>query len=126
VELAAAASAKVSGRRIVNGTAYLRVVSGRLAGYLVRESRRAHRPGLIERINFPDTTPVVLHAGTHTGFRFASDGHVVHRVTATASRARHFTARSWAVINGVAHFRITDGAWAGTWVRESSGVRLEV
>jgi spore germination protein YaaH len=125
VDFTGTTTAQVAARRIVNGTAYLRVVSGRLAGYLVRESRRAYRPGLIERINFPDMTPVVLSAGAHTGFRYASDGDVTDRETATASGSRHLTARAWAVINGVAHFRIVDGAWAGTWVPESSDVRLD-
>jgi hypothetical protein len=108
----------------VNGRAYLRVVSGPWAGYLVRDSQRAFRPGLIERIGFPDTTPVVMRAGTHTGFRYAADGDVLSRVTATIGHARGVTARSWAVINGIPHFRITDGPWAGTWVAESNDVRL--
>jgi hypothetical protein len=124
-ELGGKATVRVSGRRIVNGTAYLRVVSGRWAGYLIRESRRAYLPGLIERTGFPDRATVSLRAGTHTGFRYASDGRVLERRTSTIGGGREATARAWAVINGVGHFRITDGRWGGTWVPESADVRVD-
>jgi hypothetical protein len=122
--LDARATARIDGRRIVNGKAYLQVVSGTWAGYLVRESRRAFRPGTIERMNFPDLAPVILRAGTYTGYRYARDGDLLGRTTATLRHSSRVSARAWAVINGVPHFRISEGTWAGTWVPETADVRI--
>jgi hypothetical protein len=101
------------------------VLSGTWAGYLIQESRRAFVPGTIERIGFPGSLRVTLLAGTHTGYRFATDGTVRDRVTATLSRASVATATAWAVINGVPHYRISDGTWSGTWVPDTSAIRLK-
>ncbi len=116
---------RVRGRWIVNGTAYFRVASGKWSGYLVRESRKAFLPSAIKRIDFPDRPRVVLSAGTYTGVRFDDDWRVVKRVTATLDRSTRATTRAWAVINGAPHFKVTDGTWAGTWVPETAGIRMD-
>ena len=115
----------VSGRRIVNGKAYLRVVSGQWAGFLVRESHRRYLPGAIEHLAFPERPSVRFAAGTHNGYRYAADGQVLQRVTATLGQASADPARAWAVINGVPHFRISSGPWDGTWVPESDDIRMD-
>jgi hypothetical protein len=117
--------ANLDGRRIINGVAYLSVVNGMWAGYLVPESAVAYRPGRIERIGFPARPRIVFNAGTYTGYVYRSDGSVASRVTATLPHASGAAAWAWAVINGVPHFLVHNGIWAGTWVPETSAIRME-
>jgi hypothetical protein len=95
------------------------------AGYLVPESAVAYRPGRIERIGFPARPRIVFNAGTYTGYVYRSDGSVASRVTATLPHASGAAASAWAVINGVPHFLVHNGIWAGTWVPETSAIRME-
>jgi hypothetical protein len=117
--------ANVNGRRIVNGVAYLSVVNGMWAGYLVPESSQVYRQGRIETIGFPARPRIVFSAGTYTGNVYRSDGSVSSRVTATLPHASGARASAWAVINGVPHFLVHDGIWAGTWVPDTSAIRME-
>ena len=123
--LAWTSGANVDGRRIVNGVAYLSVVNGMWANYLVPESSAVYRPGRIERIGFPARPRIVFSAGTYTGYVYRSDGSVASRVTATLPHASGAAASAWAVINGVPHFLVHNGIWAGTWVPETSAIRME-
>jgi hypothetical protein len=123
--LAWKSGANINGRRIINGIPYLSVVNGMWAGYLVPESSEAYRAGKIEHIGFPARPRIVFSAGTYTGYVYRSNGSVRSRVTATLPRASGANAGAWAVINGVAHYRIENGIWAGTWVPDTGAIRLE-
>jgi hypothetical protein len=94
-------------------------------GYLVPESEAIYRPGRIESIGFPARPRIVFNAGTYTGYVYRSNGSVASRVTATLPRASGAAASAWAVINGVPHFLVYNGIWAGTWVPETSAIRME-
>jgi hypothetical protein len=124
--LSSKAYVDVKGRRIINGRAYFWVMSGAFRWYLVPESARLHRRGLVDRIDFPGEPPIVLEAGSHIGYRYRSNGTVRSRVSSSLSTAAVVRARAWAVINGVPHFLVDNGTWAGTWVRESNTVRMDV
>ena len=120
------AFADVNSRRIINGRAYFWVMSGTFRWYLVPESSRLHRRGVVDRIDFPGEPPIVLEAGAHTGYRYRSNGTVAWRVTASLGSDAVVQARAWAVINGRPHFLVDNGTWAGTWVPESAAVRMDV
>jgi peptidoglycan/xylan/chitin deacetylase (PgdA/CDA1 family) len=63
---------------------------------------------------------VRFEAGGHTGYRFDAAGAILGRRSATLSRASsaHTTERAMIPGHGV-HLRISDGIWAGYWIRES-------
>jgi hypothetical protein len=74
------------------------------------------------------TTPrqVTLGQGTHTGYRFDADGRKSAALTLTQaadSAATTVTRRTLPRQSGY-WFRVADGPWAGTWIRQSSAVHL--
>ena len=124
--LASTTTATTGARLVINGVPYLSVTNGTWTGYLLPESSTVHRRGSIDRIAFPDLPRIAFRAGTHTGYRYRPNGSIRSRVTETLSSASGAHARAWAVINGVPHFLVDDGIWAGTWVPESGAIRMDV
>lgn len=122
--LAANSGANVSARAIINGRAYLRVWNGIWAGYWLAESSSAYLRGTFDRTRLGSQPRLDIAAGTYTGYRYRASGAVIGRVTATLPRASGANAKAWAIINGVPHFRIANGIWAGTWIPESAGIAL--
>ena len=64
-------------------------------------------------------------AGTHTGYRYDKAGQVTAR-SPEPGETRTGTVSAWAVINGRAHYQVSTGTWAGTWLPESTATRLRV
>jgi hypothetical protein len=70
---------------------------------------------------------IVFKAGTHVGYRFDADGKV------SASKSYRLTRRSGAHVSHRATIRgmpghwlkVTDGIWAGYWIRESAAAGLK-
>jgi hypothetical protein len=112
---------KILGRRGI----WLRVASGELAGYWVRERpMRSFVRGTIERYGYDLPRPLAMTAGEHTGYRFDPRGLVAARHTARllVPSEAHVTAR--AVISGRLYFQVMDGIWAGYWISAGPDVTL--
>jgi hypothetical protein len=67
---------------------------------------------------------VALAAGSHTGYRFGSDGRVISSRTATLAAASGAPASMRALIAGRWYVHVTSGTWSGYWLPESARVRL--
>ena len=126
-ELPRRSGAHVSDRRTLPGLPgyWLRVTDGIWAGYWIRESAVAGLKGKVDWTRWSVDKRYVVRAGTHVGYRFGADGQIVARKSATlaSSSGAHTDART--VINGAWHLRVTDGIWAGYWLRESSVVYIK-
>ena len=86
---------------------------------LLPESAVAYLPGLVDRMAFAIPPTLELDGGWVYGYRYASDGRRVSRVRVRVADGTTAHASAWAVINGVAHLRLSDGPLAGRWVHES-------
>lgn len=104
--------------------AWFQVTAGIWAGYWVRESPKIYLPGISAMTTFSPARLVGFAAGTYTGYRFDSTGHVTASKTATLPSSSGASADKRAIINGRAYLGIVNGIWAGYWVAESSSVFL--
>ncbi len=103
---------------------WLHVRNGMLIGLWVRESPAASIGAVFVESSFDPARRFVVNGGTHTGRQFAADGSVVGSRTRTISGTSGASTSQRATINGTAYLRVVDGIWAGTWLPESSAVRL--
>lgn len=86
------------------------------------ESALLWTTGETERLNVPGTTRLAFAAGTHVGYRFDTAGTVVATRSVRLYSASGANTSARAVINGRWHWLVTNGIWAGYWVRESASV----
>jgi peptidoglycan/xylan/chitin deacetylase (PgdA/CDA1 family) len=95
---------------------YLRVTTGTLAGYYVRESPVAHVKGLVVTKTFPTPTRVAFPIGRYLGYKFDSAWGLASTkyFRLTASSGASATRRG--MINGRPYAEIVNGIWAGYWV----------
>jgi hypothetical protein len=111
-----------AGRVYVGNTAYLKVSSGKLGGYWVRESRHAYVRGMTLFRAFATPHGISVAAGAYHGRHFDWLG----RITASRGRTyRHATvtgATARAVINGRVYLRFASGWLAGYWVRDTRAI----
>jgi peptidoglycan/xylan/chitin deacetylase (PgdA/CDA1 family) len=80
------------------------------------------QPGPAAAVNPTPSAPmsVAFEAGTHTGYRFSSTGAVTARKTATLTKPSGASTTRRAYISGRGNFLlISNGIWAGYYVRES-------
>ncbi|HEY7525707.1 MAG TPA: CAP domain-containing protein [Candidatus Limnocylindria bacterium] len=122
VSYAHRATRTTSGRVYVGNTAYLKVSSGKLRGYWVRESSHTHVRGMTQYREFQSARAISVAAGRHRGHRFDwlgrvtdSRGRIYRHATLTAATAR-------AVINGRVYLRFANGWLAGHWVRDTGHI----
>lgn len=75
-------------------------------------------------VNYAAPRRITFAAGTHVGYRFASNGAVISTLPATLARASGADAMKRSTIPGQSGtwFYISNGIWSGSWVRESAGV----
>jgi spore germination protein YaaH len=126
--LTRASSAATSQRsRIIPGHsgAWFYAVNGIWAGYWVRESPTVYLPGISEKTTFSPVRSVWFAAGTWTGYKFDTSGHVVASKRYPLSRSSWASANARAIINGRSYVAIVNGVWAGYWVPESSSIVLK-
>jgi len=71
---------------------------------------------------FDPLRPLGFASGTYTGYHYDPRGAVVASRRGTLSRASMAHVDEWAVINGKAMIRVTDGVWAGYWLQLASGL----
>jgi hypothetical protein len=126
LELAADTTASVNMRAIINGRRYLHVVSGAWRGYWLPESPAAYLPGAVARIGFSAVPQIRLNGGTYVGRRYDADGKVIGSVRRTVADGTLVTVDAWAIVNGAPRYRAASGAFAGTWLAETSAIRLHV
>jgi uncharacterized protein YkwD len=112
-----------TGRTRVDGRAYLKVSSGTLAGWWVRESPRQFVRGLTERRGY-SSKRIHVERGTYRAVRFDSLGRVVDSEKAWLGRDRRFGTAARAIINGRAWFKVTSGPFDGYWLRDNRDVWL--
>lgn len=99
---------------------WLRLSSGSLSGYWVRESSSAGLAGKVGAERFDAPRRAILRAGTHIGRHFAAGGGVSAAKSYRPSTGVKVTATERAVINGAWRLRISRGPLSGYWVTESS------
>jgi len=104
--------------------AWFQVTAGIWAGYWVRESPTIYLPGISALTSYAPARPVGFAAGTYTGYKFDSTGHVTASKAATLASSSSASADKRAIINGRAYLGIVNGIWAGYWVAESTSVAL--
>ena len=114
------APATVSGDRRRNvpthSGVWLRVTTGVLASWEVRESLMAHVPGITGVIAYSPSAKVTFAPGRYLAYTFASDGSLgttrrgTHTATSTASASKR------AVIDGRPYVFMSTGAWTGYWM----------
>lgn len=115
---------EASGRARVDGRAYLKVASGTLAGWWVRENPRQYVRGMTQKREYAAKRHVHVERGKYTAFRFDSLGRATDSATASLARDRRYETTARAIINGRAWFRIASGPLAGHWLRDNRDVRL--
>jgi peptidoglycan/xylan/chitin deacetylase (PgdA/CDA1 family) len=105
-------------RRVVAGRTgiYIRITSGSLKGYEVRESPVAYLPGLAGDTAYSPAVTIGLGAGTYLGYRFDADWDLDSTKVATVSTATTATSTRRAVVDGRPYVWITTGPLAGTWL----------
>jgi hypothetical protein len=114
-----------SGRAYLGNTAYLKVSSGMLRGYWVRESSHAYVRGMTLFRAFDTTRAISVAAGRYHGRHFDwlgrvtdSRGRIYAHATLTGATAR-------AIINGRAYLRFASGWLAGRWVRDTGDIHFD-
>jgi hypothetical protein len=104
---------------------YLRVSSGRLAGYWVLESRDAFIPGKVGERSYGLPKRLLFERGTYAGYRFEWDyRRITDRRVARFERPYRTRTIRKAVIDGVRHQYVIAGSWAGWWVRFEDGMHV--
>jgi len=95
---------------------WLRLTSGYLAGYEVRESLTAYMPGKVGDVVYSPNARITFQAGRYLGYTFGSDwglattrrGHSTYPIYALAARR--------AIVNGRPYVLMSSGPWNGYWI----------
>jgi hypothetical protein len=114
-----------SGRAYVGNTAYLKVSSGALRGYWVRESSHAYVKGMTLFRAFEPARSISLEAGRYHGYRFDWLGRVTDARSRTYRHATVTGVTARAVINGRVYLRFASGWLAKHWVRDTGTIHFE-
>jgi len=119
--LAAPATVTGDARKWVAGLGtHVRVASGALAGWWVRESRTAYVSGWVGWVTYAPTRSAPLAAGRYELYRFDDSGAMTAAKARTVAAATTTMVNASARINGQAYVRIADGTWAGWWIPGST------
>lgn len=117
VTLAAPATVTGSDRRTIpTHGIFLRIASGSLSGWWVREDSLSYLPRIVVAVSYSPTRPVTLRPARFELYTFDPAGNM------TAARGRRITTATTihvdlaAVVRGRRHLRIAGGTWAGWWV----------
>jgi peptidoglycan/xylan/chitin deacetylase (PgdA/CDA1 family) len=125
VTLSSPATYSTDRRRVVpNRTGiFIRLASGPLAGFEVRESLMAYVPGQAGTATYSPAATVTLSAGRYLAYQFDSaSGLAGTRFGTTAATTASASRR--AVINGRPYVLLTGGAWSGYWMPVTAPRRL--
>lgn len=122
VSFSSRTAAESTGRATVEGTAYLKVTSGPLAGYWVRESTRSYVRGTTQYSAYSTPKALSIAKGTYTGYKFDSLGRVTASRKGTLAWNSGADASARAIINGRPYFLVKNGMWGGYWLRDNGSV----
>ena len=105
-------------RRAVPGRSgiWLRLTSGALAGYELRESPIAYIPGKAGDTAYRPAATISIPAGRYLGYRWDTAWDLASTVYARVGTATTTTATSRAVIDGRPYVRVAAGTWKDTWL----------
>lgn len=105
-------------RRVVPNRSgiYLRMTSGSLSGYEVRESPVAFIPGIAGDTPYAPAAKATFAPGRYLGYRFDGDWDLASTRYASVSTVTTATTTRRAVIDGRPYVRVVDGPWSGTWM----------
>jgi peptidoglycan/xylan/chitin deacetylase (PgdA/CDA1 family) len=118
VTYTAKAIVKADRRRVVpNRTGiFLRITTGALAGYEVRESPVAYIPGKVGDVAYVPAATVRFPAGRYLGYAFETDWSLATAQLGVLPTSTVATASRRAVINGRPYVRMESGSWSGRWI----------
>ena len=111
--------AAVSGSRRVDVAGkgvYLKVRSGSLAGWWVRENRISHRVGFAGTVAWTPARDANVPPGSYELYRFDGGGTMLEASGLQLSAATAIHLDRSAVIDGRPYVRVADGTWAGWWI----------
>ena len=114
--------AETTGRTKVDGDAYLKVTTGPLEGYWVRESKWRFVRGMVGKHEFDSARQVSVEADTYGLRRFDRMGRVTSREKKTFGSDAKLKVKAWAVINGRRYFKVAGGQLDDYWLRDTSAV----
>jgi peptidoglycan/xylan/chitin deacetylase (PgdA/CDA1 family) len=115
--LAGPVSTTADDRRWISSRgSHLRVTSGALAGYYVRESMIAFIPGLVVTANYPTPARVAFPAGTYLGYKFDTAWDLASTKRATLATSSAALASRRGFIDGRPYAQIVSGIWSGYWM----------
>ena len=103
------------------------MVDGVWAGYWVRESNAVYLSGSPQPggsgtpTTFNPPVTLTFKLGTHTGYQFSSSGAMTAQKTYTLTKSSGASASARAKVTNQygTWFSVTNGVWAGYWIRES-------
>jgi len=110
------------GRAYVGKTAFLKVASGALKGYWVREGPSSYVRGMTSYRVYDPTRLISIDAGRYWGYRFTWYGKVTDSIHRRYNHGTHAMVTARAVINGRVFLRLKSGWLSGYWVRDTSGI----
>jgi peptidoglycan/xylan/chitin deacetylase (PgdA/CDA1 family) len=118
ITLVSPASVRVDRRRPVptRTGAWIRIATGGLAGYEIRESMTAYVPGKIGEAVYSPAATISFTAGRYLGYRFDSNWDLATTKRGTLSVGSSARASRRAVIDGRAYVLMSSGTWAGYWM----------
>jgi hypothetical protein len=111
-----------AGRSHANGTAWIKVSSGALAGYWVHETPSQFVRGMTEYHVYASDRSVKLEADRYRGYRFNWLGRVTDSRSRTYSHATQTKVDARGIINGRVYLRFASGYLGGFWVRDTSQI----
>lgn len=114
--------ADAAGRTKINGRAWIKVGSGSLAGYWVKESDRQFVRGFTEKDIYSAMQRVKIAPGVYTGYRFDRFGHVMNTKPAKQFWNTREDVSAWAVINGRPYYLVQSGKWDNWWLPDTRDV----
>jgi peptidoglycan/xylan/chitin deacetylase (PgdA/CDA1 family) len=128
VTIAAPTTVQATARAFVasRGGFFLRMSSGPLSGYWVRESIVAYVIGFVGHQSFSPPRSIALPPGDIQGFKFDAAGGFLSARVVRITSATSAPASAAAAINGTIHYAITAGPLAGTWVPSGGSSRARV
>lgn len=118
ITVANPASTTTDRRRVVpnHSGIWMRITSGSLSGYEIRESMVAYIPGIAGDTAYSPAATVSLAAGRYLGYRFDGDWDLASTTYASLPSAATAKTTRRAVIDGRSYVAVTTGPFTGTWL----------
>jgi peptidoglycan/xylan/chitin deacetylase (PgdA/CDA1 family) len=118
LKLSAPATPSSDRRRTVPNRSgvWLRLTSGSLAGWEVRETLMAYVPGTVGSVAYSPAATVTFGPGRYLGYTFAADSSIATTRRGTTTSTITALASRRAVIDGRTYVLMSSGPWRGYWI----------